>query len=151
MPEILLIEDNKDDKDLFELALCASGLQVSLTKAMDATEAVMRLNRKGGAGDLPALIVLDLSLPGLKGRTLLQVVKGAYAPRAIPIVVLTGSLVERDRTDCQALGVDDYLLKPQSFEALVRLVASLRRFFAEPEAPFGGGFKPRYVAASKAT
>lgn len=131
-PEILLIEDNLDDRELFAAALQASGLNARATFAGDAAQAVLRLNRMGEFADtpLPALVVLDLGLPGLQGKSLLQVIRNAYGPRAIPVVVLTGSYRTSDRTECEALGIVDYLIKPRTYVEQIRLVASLRRWLA---------------------
>lgn len=134
LPEILLIEDNKDDKDLFEMALLACGLQATLTQAMDAAETVKRLNRAGGDRPLPSLIVLDLSLSGLQGRTLLEVIRNAYGAETIPIVILTGSKIPSDRATYEAMCVSEYLIKPTTFVDLVRLVASLQRYLVAPAA-----------------
>jgi CheY-like chemotaxis protein len=130
IPEILLIEDDADDRELFAAALQASGVRATLTCAGDAAEAVLRLNRMGRFAEtpLPSLVVLDLGLPGLQGGTLLQVIRNAYGPRSIPVVVLTGSYRSADRTECESWGISDYLIKPNSYPDQVRLVSSLRRW-----------------------
>ena len=131
-PEILLIEDGKDDRELFDLAVKASGLEATVTHAVNAAEAVARLNRVGAyAGlPLPALIVLDLGLPGLNGKVLLQVIRNAYSPRSVPVVVLTGSVNAADRTECHSWGISDYLIKPTAFGKMVHLTSSLARSLA---------------------
>jgi DNA-binding response OmpR family regulator len=82
---------------------------------------------------LPSLVVLDLGLPGLQGTTLLQVIRNAYGPRTIPVVVLTGSYRTADRTECELWGISDYLIKPYAYVDQVRLVASLQRWLIKPE------------------
>jgi CheY-like chemotaxis protein len=131
-PEILLVEDNADDRALFARAVAASGLAVHVTYASRAPEAVMRLNRLGifEGTPLPALIILDLGLPGLQGQILLQVIRNAYGPRAVPVIVLTGSLREQDKADCEHWGISDYVVKPGSLYGLTQFVAGLSRFFA---------------------
>jgi two-component system phosphate regulon response regulator PhoB len=142
-PEILLIEDDPDDRDLFAKAIAASGLDVRVTYTTSAPEAVMRLNQMGGFAKtpLPALIVLDLSLDGLQGQTLLQVIRNAYGPRDVPIVILTGSLRDRDRTDCERWGISDFVVKPRSHYGLTKFVLSLTRFLPEGE-DFAGAEAP---------
>ena len=134
-PEIFMIEDRKDDRDLFAAAVIASGLDAHVTHASDATEAVVRLNRLGGyAGKpLPALVVLDLGLPGLRGKTLLQVIRTAYGPYEVPLVVLTGSRRADDQDICLSWGISEYMVKPQEFSDLVRWVRSLARFLPSSE------------------
>ncbi|MBA3936425.1 MAG: response regulator [Planctomycetes bacterium] len=135
LPEILLVEDRKDDRDLFASAVAASGLRVKVETATEATEVVVRLNRIGRYADaaLPALIVLDLRLPGLNGQALLQVIRTAYRSRKVPVVILTGSQSPEDRATCEQLGISDYMVKPQSFSELQEFVASLRRFLPGEE------------------
>lgn len=136
--EILLIEDNQDDRDLFMAAVHASGLNARVTFANDAAQAVLRLNRMGVFTEtpLPNLVVLDLGLPGLQGKTLLQVIRNAYGPRTIPVVVLTGSYRTADRTECESWGISDYLIKPQSYVEHIRVIASLRRWLnSSPQPP----------------
>ncbi len=130
IPEILLIEDRRDDRDLFEAAVLVSGLRAKVTFAADAVEAVVRLNRLGSVhgSTLPALIVLDLGLPGLKGQTLLQVIRTAYGPRDVAIIVLTGSQRPADKATCSTWSISDYMVKPQDYAELVRWVKTLARF-----------------------
>lgn len=139
LSEILLVEDNLDDRTLFAKAVVVSGLPVTVTYATNASEAVMRLNQVGpfAGTPLPALIVLDLSLPGLNGQTLLQVIRNAFGPKLIPIVILTGSLAERDRLACERWGISEYTVKPQSHFGLVQFVSSLAHLL-EPGTWSGG-------------
>ena len=136
VPLILMIEDRKDDRDLFEAAVLVSGLRAKVVFAADAIEAVVRLNRLGAMGSmsLPTLIVLDLGLPGLKGHTLLQVIRTAYGPREVAVIVLTGSQRPADKATCEAWGISDYMVKPQEYADLVRWVKTLGRFLPSEEA-----------------
>ncbi len=130
LPEILLIEDSADDRALFDRAVAASGMEVRVTHVSSAPEAVMRLNRLGhyAGTDLPSIIVLDLSLPGLQGATLLQVVRNAYGPREVPVVILTGSDSAADQESCEPWDISDYVVKPHAHSELVAFVRSLARF-----------------------
>jgi len=136
IPEILMIEDRKDDRDLFQAAVLVSGLRARVSFAADAVEAVVRLNRLGAVNDaqLPALIVLDLGLPGLKGQTLLQVIRTAYGPREVAIIVLTGSQRPADRAICETWSISEYMVKPPEYADLVRWVKTLARFLPSEEA-----------------
>ncbi|MBA3937907.1 MAG: response regulator [Planctomycetes bacterium] len=145
IPEILMIEDRVDDRELFSAAVAASGLRATVVHAVDASQAVMRVNRLGRFANLPqpALIVLDLGLPGLQGQALLEAIRKAYGLREVPVVVLTGSQLESDRAACRSWGVSDYLVKQESFEKLVEWVRTLARFLPGQEgiaaAPSAGG------------
>ncbi len=132
-PDILLVEDSKDDRDLFELAVLKSGLDVTLHVAIDASDAIARLKRMIASPDrrIPAVIVLDLALPGgPKGGTLLDLIRNTLASEPVAVVVWTGSHLASDRTQCESSGVDDFVIKPKTFAGLVEFVQSLPRFFS---------------------
>jgi len=130
MPDILLVEDSKDDRDLFELALRRSDLLAAVSFAAGVGEALKRLNRQSPYHDkpLPVVVVLDLALPDLNGVALLRYLRSDILPVRIPVVVLTGSLRAQDRANCESLQIDDYLVKPELFSDLVTFVASLHRY-----------------------
>jgi CheY-like chemotaxis protein len=130
IPEILLLEDSRNDRDLFALALANAGVRAVLRHAEDVADAVRQLTRVGAyaRSPLPAVVVLDLGLPNLDGIALLRLIRRDIIPNHIPVVVLTGSLREGDRAACESLGVDDYQVKPILFADLVAFAASLRRF-----------------------
>lgn len=121
--EILLIDDSTDDRRLFVAAVRATGIDAVVSEASDAVEAVMRLNAAERC--LPTLVVLDLGLVGLQGATLLQVMRTAYGPRQLPIIILTGSTNPMDREICEAWNILDYIMKPHTQQQLRTLVLSL--------------------------
>jgi DNA-binding response OmpR family regulator len=130
IPEILLLDDSREDRDLFALALANSGVRAILRHAEDVADAVLQLTRVGAYAHskLPAVVVLDLALPKLDGIALLRLIRRDIIPNHIPVVILTGSLSESDRAVCESLGVDDFQVKPAQFAALVAFAGSLRRF-----------------------
>ena len=130
IPEILLLEDSRNDRDLFALALVNSGVRAILRHATDVADAVRQLTGVGNYAHckLPAVVVLDLALPDLDGIALLRMIRRDIIPNHIPVVVLTGSMRESDRAVCEALGVDEFQVKPVLFADLVAFAGSLRRF-----------------------
>jgi CheY-like chemotaxis protein len=138
LPEILLVEDRLDDRILFAEALAASRLKAALINAATATEAVQYLTNQrdpaSGGARLPSLIVLDLNLPGINGEAFLRIIRAAYGPRDIPIVVLTGSHKKEDQENCERWGISDFLIKPIEKAELVRWIRSLWRFLPESAA-----------------
>ena len=132
--EILLIEDNSDDRFVFERAVITSRIPAHVSFAGTATEAITRLNRFGPFRDtpLPRLIVMDLGLPGISGKLLLQAIRLAYGPQLVPIVVLTGSAAPADRESCENWLINAYLVKPDTMEGMVELVAKLPSLLERP-------------------
>jgi DNA-binding response OmpR family regulator len=84
--------------------------------------------------ELPALIVLDLMLPGMSGLEVCKALKSEPTTKAIPIVMLTAKAEEVDRILGFELGADDYITKPFSpRELTLRVQSVLRRSAGTPE------------------
>lgn len=84
--------------------------------------------------ELPALIVLDLMLPGMSGLEVCKALKSEPTTKAIPIVMLTAKAEEVDRILGFELGADDYITKPFSpRELTLRVQSVLRRAAGQPE------------------
>lgn len=132
--EILLIEDNSDDRYVFEQAVIRSGIPAYVSFTATAAESITRLNRLGIHQNtpLPRLIVMDLGLPGINGKALLQAIRMAYGPQLVPVVVLTGSHITADREACEGWLINAFWTKPNSFVELVGLVAKLPGLLAGP-------------------
>jgi len=94
--EILLVEDNPDDVELTRLAFEEAQVANTLTVVRDGAEALDYLFARGRYADrdpqdLPSLVLLDLNLPKLDGREVLQAIRNDERTRALPVVVLTTS------------------------------------------------------------
>ncbi len=115
---ILLVEDEKNIRNMLSKHLCQEGFKVAL--ATDGQEALQIWQ------DLkPDLIVLDIMLPGLSGW---EVMKRIRQKKETPIIVLTAKADEVDKLLGLELGADDYISKPFSPRELVlRIKAVLRR------------------------
>ncbi|WP_374571148.1 response regulator [Phenylobacterium sp.] len=128
---VLLVEDNEADAYLTRETLEAGKLHVAIEVAIDGAEAIELLTRAadGGVGELPDLILLDLNLPRMDGRQVLEAIKGHPMLRRIPIVVLTSSDAERDIAKSYELGANCYVTKPVGLEAFQSIVRSVEGFW----------------------
>ncbi|TBR13195.1 MAG: response regulator [Lysobacter sp.] len=122
--EILLVEDNPDDVELTRLAFDEAKIANQLAVVGDGAEALDYLFARGrfadrDPADLPSLVLLDLNLPKVDGREVLQAIRGNEATRALPVVVLTTSTEPFDVEATYALGVNSYIQKPVDFEQFV--------------------------------
>ncbi|WP_407353427.1 response regulator [Luteimonas sp. R10] len=122
--EILLVEDNPDDVELTRIAFAEAKIANTLTVVRDGAEALDYLFARGTyAGrdpdDLPSIILLDLNLPKVDGREVLQAIRSDARTRALPVVVLTTSSEPFDVEASYALGVNSYIRKPVDFEQFV--------------------------------
>jgi CheY-like chemotaxis protein len=104
---VLLVEDNPDDVELTLRVLRRHKL-VEVTVAKDGEEALKLLE----AGLTPAFVLLDLRLPKLSGKEVLQRLRTDERTRALRVVVLTASEDDQDYLESFSLGVDAYINKP---------------------------------------
>jgi two-component system response regulator len=119
---ILLVEDNADDVELALRAFRGSRVTPDIHVARDGHEALIALHGPSGALRpplLPALVLLDLKLPGLDGFDVLRLIRSHYRTRALPVVIFTSSLEPSDLATGYGLGANSYIRKPGSFGDLV--------------------------------
>ena len=119
MKRILIIEDEADVVDLLTLNLRRAG-QFTISTATDGTLG-LRMARE----QFPALIVLDLMLPGMDGFEVCRLLRIDGATREIPIIILSARVDAVDRERGFELGADDYVTKPFSPREVVLRVKAL--------------------------
>ena len=118
-PQVLLVDDDAELRDLLRRFFQQRGIEFSVLH--DATNLARRLER-----ERPAIIVLDLMMPGVDGLTALKQLRASGD--TIPVIMLTARAEGIDRVLGLELGADDYLGKPfMPQELLARIQAVLRR------------------------
>ncbi|MGF1535078.1 MAG: response regulator [Elainellaceae cyanobacterium] len=129
--EVLLIEDDAADIDLTQEALLDSKLHVRLSAVRSGTEALAYLNQAPPFQDaiLPDLILLDLNLPGMSGKEILQAIRAEQATRHIPVAVLTTSQAQQDIDDSYQLGANCYVSKPVGLDEFTHVIHALEEFW----------------------
>lgn len=121
---VLVVDDEKDIVALVAYHLAKAGYRVST--ASTGAEALQAARE-----ERPALVVLDLMLPGMSGFEVLEQLRAAENTRDVAVLMLTARREEADRIRGLSLGADDYLSKPFSPQELVlRVGAILRRLAA---------------------
>jgi len=124
---VLVVDDEPDIVALVAYHLAKSGYSVST--ATSGPEGLAAARR-----DKPAIVVLDLMLPGLSGLEVMEELRSDSATSRIAVLMLTARREESDRIKGLTLGADDYLTKPFSPQELVlRVAAILRRVKAGRE------------------
>ncbi len=116
MARVLIIEDNPSNMTLATFLLESVGH--SVLGATDA-EAGMLLAHE----ELPALILMDIQLPGMDGLQATSLLKHDRATRAIPVIALTALAMKGDEERIRAAGCDDYIAKPWRYPAFLAAVA----------------------------
>jgi len=133
---ILMADDDADDRRLTRDALEESRLANDLRFVENGEELLDYLRNKGKFSDpefapRPGLILLDLNMPRKDGRTALKEMKADPDLRQIPVTVLTTSKADEDIFRSYDLGVNSYIVKPVTFEALVDILQTLEKYWFE--------------------
>ena len=128
---VLLVEDDPDDVFLTRQAIERNKLHLDLHVVSDGVEALAYLRQEGdfAGAERPDLILLDLNLPRLDGRAVLEQVKGDERLRDIPVVVLTTSQAEEDVLRSYHLHANCYVTKPIDLEQFRKVVADIEHFW----------------------
>ena len=112
---ILYVEDNFQNKRLVRKILSARGFEV--IEADDGLTGVEIASK-----ELPDLILMDISLPGIDGVEATQRIKAFDSTTKIPVIALTANAMRGDRERFIAAGCDDYLPKPISTGELIEMI-----------------------------
>ena len=147
--DILLVEDNPGDARLATEALKESRTRTRVHWAADGAQALSFLldagrgdaGRGGGRGDgifQPDLILLDLNLPRMNGRSLLAELKRHPSLRRIPVVILSSSTSQEDRDACYELNASCYVGKPADWLGFRDVIHSIQRLWLERRGEAGG-------------
>jgi CheY-like chemotaxis protein len=118
MPKILLVEDNEMNRDMLSRRLTRRGYEVAV--ALDGEQGVAM-----AGSESPALILMDMSLPGLDGWEATRRIKAAPETRAIPVIALTAHAMAGDREKAIAAGCDDFDTKPVDLDRLLGKIEGL--------------------------
>ena len=128
---VLLVEDNEDDVTLTEMAFKKGEIPGKLAVVVDGQEALDFLfyhdkytNRNPVKN--PALILLDLKLPLVSGLDVLKEIRANENTSHIPVVILTSSIEEKDRTDCNRLGANDFIIKPTGYAHFIEVIQQIK-------------------------
>ena len=122
MDKIVIIEDDPGIRTVLRLALKGAGFAdvVAEERGDSGLRAVLR--------ERPALVILDLMLPGMDGLSVCREIRRTPSVASTPIVMLTAKSAEEDIVRGLELGADDYVTKPFSKAVLIaRVRAALRR------------------------
>jgi len=133
---ILMADDDADDRALTKEALVEGRLVNTIRFVEHGEELLEYLKRTGryappADAPRPGLILLDLNMPRKDGRTVLKEIKSDPDLRTIPVVVLTTSKADEDVYRSYDLGVNSYIVKPVTFEALVDILQTLEKYWFE--------------------
>ena len=116
--KLLLVEDNEMNRDMLSRRLLRRGYEIVM--AVDGGQGV-----EMAGSELPALILMDMSLPVIDGWEATRRIKAAEATRHIPIIGLTAHAMAGDREKAIEAGCNDYDTKPVELDRLIGKIEAL--------------------------
>ena len=129
--EVLLVEDDPGDVMMTREAFQDYKLHNELHVVSDGSEAMAFLRQEGeyAGRPRPDLVLLDLNLPRMDGRQVLEAIKSDPDLASIPVVVLTTSENEDDVLRSYSLHANAYVTKPVDFQRFIEVVRQIDDFF----------------------
>ena len=132
---ILIAEDDADDRYLLQTAFSEAGYAEQIDFVENGVELLSYLHN-GFSEDgtielksLPGFILLDLNMPKKDGREVLKEIKQHPIFKKIPVIVFTTTKNEIEIKRCYDLGANSYIVKPISFDALLKVVENIRSYW----------------------
>ncbi len=128
---VVLVEDNPDDRFLFERAWRGASVKNPLRMVEDGQKALAYLLGTGEYADrdrhpLPGLLLLDIKMPTVSGFDVLRRLRQHEMLRILPVLMLTASTSPEDITEAYRLGANGFFIKPSSVQELMELLVSLK-------------------------
>ena len=140
-PPLLLVEDADADAEALLRVARRLPLRRPVVRVRSAEEALAYLRREPPheGAVRPALVLLDLHLPGMRGDELLGQLKGDAALRSLPVIMFSGSDAAHHVDEAYARGANGYLFKPVESEGLTAAARALQDFWLAAARLPGGG------------
>ena len=130
---ILIAEDDADDRFLFKTAFEEKGYKDQIEFVENGIELWRFLQeiekRTPDKRSFPSFILLDLNMPKKDGREVLREIKQHPIFKKIPVVVFTTTNSENEVKRCYELGANTYVVKPVSFDSLLKVVEEIRMYW----------------------
>jgi CheY-like chemotaxis protein len=127
---LLIVEDSDEDFEALGRMMRQASFNIPVYRCIDGDDALDFLYRTGEYQNIscmerPALILLDLNLPGTDGREVLEHIKQDNEFKTIPVVIFTTSSNPKDIEICYRQGVNSYIVKPIDTQKLKQAVQIL--------------------------
>ena len=133
-PLILVVEDSNEDFEALERSFRQSSVKIRLHRSLTGKQALAYLEqgileKPAYPENLPALILLDLNLPGMKGQDVLQSIKQNPLLHCIPTIILTTSSHLKDIHECYRLGANSYLVKKMEWQTFKQSMHTMLEYW----------------------
>ena len=131
---ILLVDDDNSEMMMVKRALKELNVPNELVHHPNGENALNYLRNNAQKG--PCVILLDLNMPQMKGVDFLAAVKADVELRQIPVIILSVSSDEDDKTKCFELCAAGYVIKPATYDEFINAMKMLDAYWTLSELPF---------------
>nr|MBF0223619.1 response regulator [Desulfobulbaceae bacterium] len=133
---ILIVEDSDEDFFITQKAFKDSHFANPIFRCTNGDDALDFLYGRGAYHSVqgvhhPALILLDLNMPGTDGREVLATIKADTSLQSIPVIIFTTSDMEQDILSCYEVGASSYIHKPVSINGFMEAIKRLHGYWFE--------------------
>ena len=125
---VFIVDDDPDDRQIILDAFLENDTDMDYVFLEDGKE-LMDTLAQCGDHDYPALVLLDLNMPGMLGLQALKEIKGDEKYKQIPTVILTTSSLNSDRTASFELGANCFITKPSTYRELVEITRAIGKMW----------------------
>jgi two-component system response regulator len=130
---ILIAEDDADDRFLLQTVFEERGYTDTIQFVENGVELLEFLGniheKRSNGNHYPGLIFLDLNMPKKDGREALREIKQHPIFKKIPVIVFTTTKSENEIKRCYELGANTYVVKPVSYDALIKVIDDIRSYW----------------------
>jgi CheY-like chemotaxis protein len=130
---VIIADDDEDDRMMVLSAFRENRADVHIDFAVDGNELMEILTMETVVGS-PVFILLDLNMPKKDGREALKEIKGDPNLKKIPVIIFTTAKNESEIRKCYDLGANTYIVKPDGFDELRKVVSNLSSYWLETAA-----------------
>jgi CheY-like chemotaxis protein len=127
---IIIVDDDADDREIIKYA-CTDTIKDHDYVFLEDGEKLLEFMDQHQNEIRPSLIILDLNMPGKDGKQILSELKSDERYRAIPIIILTTSSSENDKTASYSLGANCFITKPDTFDNMVQLTKAIAKLWLQ--------------------
>lgn len=130
---ILIADDDADDRYLLQTAFEEKGFKEKIDFVENGVDLLNFLiniqTNESSDKKYPRFILLDLNMPKKDGREVLKEMKENPDFKRIPVIIFTTTKNENEIKRCYELGANTYIVKPVSFDALLKMVEDIRSYW----------------------
>lgn len=127
-PTILIVDDDADDREIIRDAFLTAQPDACCV-FLDNGEQCLNYLEAAADGNFPALVMLDLNMPGKDGKEVVKRMKSDERLAHLPVIVFTTSSSLRDKQSVYGLGANCFVTKPDTFNKLIELTTAIGRLW----------------------